>query len=231
MKPQRQRAFTLIELLVVIAIIAILASMLLPALNKARAKGKAISCVGNLKQIGLGQAMYSNDYNGWCAPVWSDFMDYGSDPNHLNWAETLAAGNYIPALVTGKTAILLCPSSFPQKYFYRSQVYGMWSYASRPFRIGGKEVITPATDSYATEKFCSPSSFFYIGDSINLSKDPPVQWYQYNSSSTTSLLNVRHSLRANLLFGDGHVGQMSSGELTASRNITSYGFTSTLYNQ
>jgi prepilin-type N-terminal cleavage/methylation domain-containing protein/prepilin-type processing-associated H-X9-DG protein len=217
--------FTLVELLVVIGIIALLISILLPALSKARESGNRVSCLSNLRQIGMAFGMYSNDHNGYL-PV-TPKTGAGTDEDAWYWqAPRLPLIGDSPiggvlGLTSHNYKVMVCPADDVAARKRGGANFYPFSYSINIFAHGNK---TAAVIKLVQFQRAADKGLIFEEDPYTIDDGNCEAWTTAGSWKSLNLLSARHDsknvrqlpdqpaaagcpnqdVRGNVAFADGH---------------------------
>ena len=228
MRKNLRSTFTLIELLVVIAIIAILAAMLMPALQKARETSKKIACTNNLKSLGNVYVQYQDAYDNlfptdWQHEVYATPAYPKSDTGYAHsWVSLLKGTGFIPIGYVRVNGILRCPS---ENDLNRQTHFGI----NRTLYLNGQNAsykqkgtwrLTSENKFFKTTTVKAPSRIGLAGDCTAFQIDPAGT--NSNGLGPSGSNFIRHNGIINMVFLDSHVEALSvsllSGGFKPDRN-------------
>jgi len=191
----------------VVAIIAILASLLLPALARAKEKAKATQCLNNLHELGRATFLYSGDFEG---KVMLDTLVPGTN----SWGTVLATNTDATA-----PAMFVCPSYKPFQFFNWHTIYGIRRDPPSNCVSGPGRVI------FQLDCIERPVDYVHIADTTSQAQGgyTAYQYHFFRVANSLRIVHARHTGRANGLYLDGHVAPVSRVELDNNGYPVEYG--------
>ena len=240
--PRQRAGFTLIELLLVIGIIGILAGLLLPALAKAKERGRSAECINNVRQMGIGLLMYTDDFHVYPPGRLAGFTQWDL------CVGTYAGGKNNPLSLEARTALFMCPSVSIKNNGTRL------NYSANPNVckeiVANVGCVSPQAVKRPVQTIVAADAVQYAGDGsshaifwgVNGSSGSPIYWDnglaanqlvpvglgtdQDQVYSTTdangSNFRYRHNQTVNALFADGHAAHIKKGSVLDGNVYTDY---------